>query len=146
MRARIAQKDDVIMVMDGASSGTVFIGVHGAVGSTLAYFRTRKWDGMSPYLLYLFLQYHYETISANNIGSAIPHANKDFIKGMDIALPPEELNRRFHNTISLMYSQAENLKLRNANLRRTRDLLLPHLISGEIDVSELEINTGGLDQ
>lgn len=27
----------------------------------------------------------------------------------------------------------------NANLRRTRDLLLPKLISGELDVSELNI-------
>lgn len=33
----------------------------------------------------------------------------------------------------------KNLQLRDANLRQTRDLLLPKLISGEVDVSELDI-------
>ena len=32
------------------------------------------------------------------------------------------------------------LSEKNANLRQTRDLLLPKLISGEIDVSELDID------
>ena len=32
-----------------------------------------------------------------------------------------------------------SLRQRNANLRRTRDLLLPRLVSGELDVSELDI-------
>ena len=34
--------------------------------------------------------------------------------------------------------------LRNINLRQTRDLLLPKLISGELDVSELDINIDGI--
>ena len=33
---------------------------------------------------------------------------------------------------------------KNANLQQTRDLLLPKLISGEIDVSELDINIDGM--
>ena len=33
----------------------------------------------------------------------------------------------------------DNTILRNQALRRTRDLLLPRLISGEVDVSELDI-------
>jgi len=35
-----------------------------------------------------------------------------------------------------------NLQEKNINLRKTRDLLLPRLISGEIDVENLDINTG----
>lgn len=33
-----------------------------------------------------------------------------------------------------------SLVRRNANLRRTRDLLLPRLVSGELDVSTLTIS------
>jgi len=139
-RVPIAQRDDTIMVMDGASSALVFIGAVGAVGSTLAYFRSQDQLRMSPYLLYLFLQYHYKTISANNRGSAIPHANKDFIKGMGVTLPPESLNRRFHDLISSVYSQIHSLKQSISVLHRTRDLLLPRLVSGQVDVSELEID------
>jgi type I restriction enzyme S subunit len=34
------------------------------------------------------------------------------------------------------------LTQKNARLRATRDLLLPKLISGEVDVSDLDINMG----
>jgi type I restriction enzyme S subunit len=34
------------------------------------------------------------------------------------------------------------LTQRDANLRNTRDMLLPRLISGELDVSDLDINVG----
>jgi len=33
-----------------------------------------------------------------------------------------------------------SLRQRNANLRRTRDLLLPKLVSGELDVSALDVH------
>ena len=39
-----------------------------------------------------------------------------------------------------MYLNMHNLRLRNANLRKTRDLLLPKLISGEVDVEGLVIH------
>ncbi len=37
-----------------------------------------------------------------------------------------------------MMELAENLRLQNANLRAQRDLLLPKLISGEIDLSAVD--------
>ena len=40
-----------------------------------------------------------------------------------------------------IHELVENLVLQNANLRATRDLLLPKLVSGEIDVSDLDIDT-----
>ena len=46
----------------------------------------------------------------------------------------------FSSVVGEILIQTDNLILRNANLRKTRDLLLPKLISGEIDVSELDIN------
>lgn len=40
-----------------------------------------------------------------------------------------------------MYCLVTSLTIQNANLRATRDLLLPKLVSGEIDVSDLDIET-----
>ena len=37
-----------------------------------------------------------------------------------------------------------SLQERNRVLRRTRDLLLPRLISGEVDVSDVDVDVGGL--
>ena len=43
-----------------------------------------------------------------------------------------------------MHDLVANLTSQNANLRATRDLLLPRLVSGEIDVSDLDIDTDWL--
>lgn len=137
----IAYDDDVLMVMDGASSGTVFIGASGVVGSTLACFRPTSRQSLSPYTLYLFLQYNQEEIRSNNVGSAIPHANKAFIASMNIVSPQAELNYEMHRQFRQIFVEIRTLKLKNINLRRTRDLLLPKLISGELDVDELDIDT-----
>jgi len=45
--------------------------------------------------------------------------------------------------LEALLGQVLNLRLKNQTLRLTRDLLLPKLISGELDVSDLDIKTGG---
>jgi len=63
-----------------------------------------------------------------------------------IAHPDPETLRRFANQMSPIFQSINLLVEKNQNLRRTRDLLLPRLISGEIDVSKLEVNPEGLEQ
>jgi type I restriction enzyme S subunit len=45
----------------------------------------------------------------------------------------------FSDIASPMFRDIQLLARKNANLRRTRDLLLPRLISGEVDVSDVDI-------
>jgi type I restriction enzyme S subunit len=47
----------------------------------------------------------------------------------------------FGEVVSPMLRLREKLRVQNENLRSTRDLLLPRLVSGEIDVSSLDIDT-----
>ncbi len=49
----------------------------------------------------------------------------------------------FGSQIEPIFRMIRNLKSRNNNLRQTRDVLLPKLISGELDVSELDIDIRG---
>jgi type I restriction enzyme S subunit len=55
-----------------------------------------------------------------------------------IAHPDPETLRRFVDQVSPMFQSIHLLVEKNQNLRRTRDLLLPRLISGEVDVSEIQ--------
>ena len=55
--------------------------------------------------------------------------------------PNQDILDQFESTISPLFRKIQNLSERNTNLQKTRDLLLPKLISGEIDVSELDIDT-----
>jgi len=41
-----------------------------------------------------------------------------------------------------MLAEILNLRTKNTNLRTTRDLLLPKLISGKLDVEDLDIDAG----
>lgn len=54
-------------------------------------------------------------------------------------LPPTHLIERFSKMAIESYEFEEFLKDKNEVIRRTRNLLLPKLISGELDVSELDI-------
>ena len=69
----------------------------------------------------------------------MPRANWDILVKYQIPMPPHPILGQFNEFISEIVSQLQNFVFRNQILRRTRDLLLPKLISGEVDVSELDI-------
>ena len=58
-----------------------------------------------------------------------------------VAVADSETSERFSDFTTGIFQKKEILKQRNQNLRQTRDLLLPKLISGEIGVSQLDIDT-----
>ena len=63
----------------------------------------------------------------------------EYIQKTKRVIPPDLIRMRFRTIVNPILSQIATLGLQSANLRRTRDLLLPKLISGELDVSELDI-------
>ena len=54
-----------------------------------------------------------------------------------LAQPDAETLQRYREIAQPMFAMIRKLAAKNANLRATRDLLLPKLISGELDVSTL---------
>ena len=60
---------------------------------------------------------------------------------MPIVKPPDGLIQLFSNIARPMLELIQILSMRNTILRKNRDMLLPKLISGELDVSELDFNT-----
>ena len=76
------------------------------------------------------------------IATGVAQQNLSPIKAgkLTCVTPSARLLARFSNFVKPYIDQILNLNQKNVNLRQTRDLLLPKLISGEIDVSELDIN------
>ena len=74
-------------------------------------------------------------------GTKMPRANWDVLTKYLVAVPPSPLLVQFDTFMRDAVAQIQNLVFRNRNLHQTRDLLLPRLVSGEVDVSELEIAT-----
>ena len=83
--------------------------------------------------------------SNHSTGSTIPYATWDHVlAAMPIFRPPNLLIKRFSEIVVPMLDSIHAMLKKNANLRKTRDLLLPKLISGKIDVSNLDIDTNGM--
>ena len=79
-----------------------------------------------------------DTMGSGAIFNAI---RKTDLLGIPLKTPTESVIGKFEEIVNLIFVELANLTLKTANLRQTRDLLLPKLISGEIDVSELDIDT-----
>jgi len=73
-------------------------------------------------------------IQANLGGAAQPMANAQVLTSFPLAIPPRELQKEFDSQVQPLFELKEMLQIKNANLRQTRDLLLPRLVSGEIAV------------
>ena len=70
-------------------------------------------------------------------GTKMPRANWSVLREYPVPTPPRVLQARFEEFMAGVVAAVANHTLRNRNLRTTRDLLLPKLISGELDVSAM---------
>jgi type I restriction enzyme S subunit len=72
-------------------------------------------------------------------GTKMPRADWKVLVKYPIVLPSQPMLSRYNELVENIVAQIQNMIFRNRNLRRTRDLLLPRLISGEVDVSDLDL-------
>lgn len=70
-------------------------------------------------------------------GANVLHLNPERIERYSFPLPPRPLCRAFAEVCGDFYWQCDVLQTKNDNLRRTRDLLLPGLVSGRTTVEEM---------
>ena len=72
-------------------------------------------------------------------GAAVPTLNRNHVHAMEIAIPPSSLVAEFDEIVVPMFDLIRVLHRQVHVLTGTRDLLLPRLISGEIDVDGLNL-------
>ena len=129
-----ANDNDVLMVMDGASSGAVYFGQKGIVASTLAKLDLINKKISNQFLFYL-INFFESDIKAHTTGSAIPHTDKEFAYRIKIALPKDAVLQKSADKIFREISDTFiSREQENALLKTIRDTLLPKLMSGEIRV------------
>ncbi|GAH80226.1 unnamed protein product, partial [marine sediment metagenome] len=131
----LAEKDNILMVMDGASSGKIYFGANGIVASTLAKVEILNNDLSTEYV-YHFLKYNENEINNHTTGSAIPHTDKNFVLSLKIALPDTNdiMFSKFNKAIGSIENKIIQNNDENKRLAKIRDSLLPKLMSGEIRV------------
>jgi len=102
---------------------------------------------LSPYYLFYFLlsERYQNYVTGACTGTTRKSASAGVITDITILIPQLKIREIFEQQIFNIRKLLNNLLARNSNLRKTRDLLLTKLISGQLDVSDLDIDTGVLD-
>ncbi len=90
-------------------------------------------------LHYVFFNLKHQTFLNND--AAVPGLNRNAAYMKPFIVPDTSTLAAFQDFAATVFTQLRLLNLKNANLRRTRDLLLPKLLSGALDVSKLELET-----
>lgn len=83
---------------------------------------------------YLFSMLEYFNLNKFAGGSAQPLLTQTTLKQLKYIAPPENLVEQFELIVHKIFESVVNLKKRNKNLKQQRDMLLPKLISGQIEL------------
>ena len=86
--------------------------------------------------LYLWLQEPdtVQTIRSKNANAAQPGINQQTVGGLELILPDEKTAAHFDRLVEPLLAEIICFSKRIQNLRRTRDLLLPRLLSGQVEL------------
>tara|TARA_Y100000590_G_scaffold291824_1_gene328578 strand:- start:1467 stop:2744 length:1278 start_codon:yes stop_codon:yes gene_type:complete len=145
MNSGVVNENDVLLYKDGAQIGRKTLFRKGFPHQTCCVnehvFILRAKDECSQLFMYLWLDQPTltEQIRQLNSNSAQPGINRDGVKGLPILLPTSAVLELFSSAAEPLIDQIFVCTIQNQNLRKTRDLLLPKLISGQLDVEELDI-------
>ena len=91
------------------------------------------------YYIYLLLKNNQIEITNMQLGAAQPHVYPRDLVNLKIKEFPIEVIANFEKMISPIFENIKVLSNKNENLKQTRDILLPRLISGEINVENMEV-------
>ena len=80
-----------------------------------------------------------ELIAGRAVGATMPNLNTSILRSVPVQVPSRVLQQRYANTVSPITEMRNILVQKNKVLCQTRDLLLPKLISGKIDVDSLDL-------
>jgi len=137
---KLCEEHDIMIARYGASLGRICFGINGAYNVALAKVFPKKSFFREFLRCYLSSRTFYEGINNKGGRSAQAGFNQSDINSFEIDFPADEtIVKNFECTVAPMFEQRLQLKKENQHLASLRDTLLPKLMSGELDVSNVEI-------
>ena len=134
-------ENDLIIAMTGATVGKLGF-IPKLNEKTFLNQRVGKIVSKYKYFIYLVLNSCSGQQNIINLadGAAQPNISSSQILKIKCVLPTEEILKEFENILENIYLEIFNLRNKNQTLKQTRDLLLPRLLSGKLDIEKLDIN------
>lgn len=84
------------------------------------------------YFLITNLKEHLKNLGAN--GATMGNVNKDKFETIEILFPSTVIISEFHDDVGNIFEQIKALSYQNQNLKKSRNLLIPQLVSGKLEI------------
>ncbi len=140
--AKVFPTNTVLIAMYGATIGQLGILAQPAATNQACCAVLPKIPGFGHAFAFLTLLVRRTDLINLRQGAAQQNVSQVVIKSFTVLKPPVEIVSVFNDLVEPKLDMIRNLQRKNQILRRTRDLLLPKLISGVLDVSKLDLETG----
>lgn len=88
----------------------------------------------SKHYLFQYLKSIREYLLLISFGAAQQNLSQELIKKIKIVMPSDDVVRAFEEKVDAIYDSIKTLMYKNQNLAKQRDLLLPRLMSGKLEV------------
>lgn len=96
-------------------------------------------DGLPPTFVYEWLAEHEGELAAIATGATFKEITKGAFKRFEFVKPSSAVLSAFGETVLPVESQIRTLEEANQCLSATRDLLLPRLVTGQLDISDVDL-------
>ncbi|MBR4779848.1 MAG: restriction endonuclease subunit S [Lachnospiraceae bacterium] len=134
---RMAQANDALMSVR-APVGDMNVAYEDCcIGRGLGAIRSK--DGHQSFVLYTMFALREQLNVFNGEGTVFGSINRDALNSMPVDIPPKEIMDQFEDIVSPMDAAIRNNYDEICRLQALRDSLLPRLMSGELDVSDIEL-------
>ncbi len=134
---RMAQSNDVLMSVR-APVGDLNVAYEPCcIGRGLGAIRSK--DSHQSFVLYTVFSLREKLDMFNGEGTVFGSINRDALNSMPIVIPSKEEMDRFEEIVAPMDAAIRNNHEEICRLEAIRDSLLPRLMSGELDVSDLDL-------
>jgi type I restriction enzyme, S subunit len=134
--AKVFPPNTVVIAMYGATIGKLAILGLPATTNQACCAILQETPTFGHAYAFLYLLDNRSNIVALGQGAAQQNISQDLIKRFEMLRPPDDLMFKFNEQTNPIIEQIRVLQRTNANLRRTRDLLLPRLVAGAVAVHE----------
>ncbi len=134
---RMAKENDVLMSVRAPVGDLNVARENCCIGRGLGAIHSK--DKHQSFVLYTVFALKDQLNIFNGEGTVFGSINKDSLNTMPIVLPPASVIDKFEEIVAPMDAKIRNNHEENLRLSSIRDSLLPHLMSGELDVSDINI-------
>lgn len=125
---------NVTMSSSGANAGYIAIHYSDIWAADCSYIEESTTGNI--YYVYELLNNIRAVINNFQRGAAQPHVYPKDVNRIKMILPSKELMLKANGRLEIMHKEIYNLQKQNSLLARQRDLLLPRLMSGKLEVKE----------